>query len=105
MQFNETVNEYYGREDANEDPASHHPDRRSVCRSAKIGDVNRRFPCRGLDFGKSRHRRNSSRRFIDLSERLLALAGVSRLVNKNADCARTISKDSGRVAGTLTDSS
>lgn len=54
---------------------------------------------RGLDFGNSWHYRNSSRRFIDLSERLMAFAGVcsgvSRLVNKNTDCARTISKDSG----------
>lgn len=27
MQFEEAVNEYYGCEDADEDPASHHPDR------------------------------------------------------------------------------
>jgi len=28
MQLNEAVNEYYGRKDADEDPTSHHPDRR-----------------------------------------------------------------------------
>lgn len=30
MQFEKAINEYYGCEDADENPASHHPDRRSL---------------------------------------------------------------------------
>lgn len=75
MQFEEAVNEYYGCEDADEDPTSHHPDRRSLVALRK-SVISRRSPYRGLNFGNSRHCRNSSRQFIDLSERLMAFAGV-----------------------------